>query len=469
MAESQKGTTLVERKGSQPVSAEERQTTFWSLFLTWAGFSIVSSAFMVGAYCSRAVFITGMIGITIGALFKVWTMGMGAYIGAREGLAGTLAMRVPFGVKGRFITAIPMIFATAGWFGVQIGITSSAINELLIQLIPGWNMPIQSLYVILALLMTVVAVYGYRVVVMFQSLVVPVMIIVLAWVAYRMVNALNFSEMLTYNPENPLSLAEIINVLPAAGPALVIAAADTSRYAKTTRTATGAVISANLILYTGTGLLGFVGAVLAGTWDPAKVMVALGMGALALFLLIMASWTTNCLNAYWGGIALTTMTTGMKKYPDGIPRPAATMIVSLLGTLLALSGIYSSQGFLNFLIFLGATLAPANGILICEYYIIRRKLKKRIETEDIGRKNGSYWYSGGWHVPAVAAWAVAASFAAFLKDVTQYIPAKRNEDGPTRRGSPAQPKRVGTKAGLPSPVARTAIPATTSSPRDGSR
>ena len=169
--------------------------------------------------------------------------------------------------------------------------------------------------------------------------------------------------------------------------------------------------------------MGFIGAVLAGTWDPAKVMVSLGMGALALFLLVMASWTTNCLNAYWGGIALTTMTTGLRKYPDGIPRPAATLITAILGTFLTLSGIYSSQGFLNFLIFLGATLAPANGILICEYFVIRRKFTPRIKTGEINAKGGEYWYQKGWHIPAVAAWLVTASLASLLKNVAQYVPA----------------------------------------------
>jgi len=284
-------------------------------------------------------------------------------------------------------------------------------------------MPIQVLYITLAVLMGVVAVYGYRVVILFQSLVVPLMLIILAWVSVIMLKSLNLSDLLHYAPENPISLPEVINILPAAGPALVIAAADTSRYARTTRTATSSCVIANLILYTGTGILGFIGAVVAGTWDPAKVMVSLGMGAMALILLILASWTTNCLNAYWGGIALTTMTTGLNKFPGGIPRPLSTAIIAGLGLLLTLSGIYSSEGFRNFLIFLGATLAPANGILICEYFIIRTGRKQKIITGDIDKKHGAYWYTKGWHIPAAAAWLISASFASLLKDVTQYIPA----------------------------------------------
>ena len=234
---------------------------------------------------------------------------------------------------------------------------------------------------------------------------------------------MSLQDLLSYRPDNPLSLPEVMNIMPAAGPALVIAAADPSRYARSKGVAVGACVLANLSLYTLTGLLGFIGAVVSGTWDPAKVMVNLGMGTSALVLLVLASWTTNCLNAYWGGIALTTSTTGLKKYPGGLPRPAATFIAAVLGTVLALSGIYSSAGFLNFLIFLGATLAPANGILICEYFILRRKRVVRIKTEDIDKKDGEFWYTKGWHIPAVVAWAISAGFASLLKDVTQYVPA----------------------------------------------
>lgn len=415
--------SFIETKGAEPVFRTEQHTSFWQLLLTWVGFAVVSSAFLVGAYCSRAGLVAGLIGIGFGATFKVFTMGLGAYIGAHEGLAGTLAMRIPFGVNGRFCSTIPMIVATGGWFGIQVGITASAINEILKQLIPTWNIPIQILYVVLAVLMGILAVYGYRSVVWFQTLAVPVMLIILGWVVVTMLRSFNLSELWNFQSQDPISLTEAMNILPAAGPALMIAAADTSRYARSPKIAVSSCVLANITLFTATGFLGFLGAVFAGLWDPAQVMVKLGMGVLALVLLILASWTTNCMNAYWGGIALTTISTGLKHFPKGIPRPIATFITAGLGTLLAISGIYTSQGLVDFLIFLGATLSPANGILACEYFVIRRKHNRKIKTEDIDKRGGEYWYTKGWHVPAIIAWLITALFASCLKNVTQYIPA----------------------------------------------
>lgn len=415
--------SILERKGSEPISQEEKQTTFWRLFLTWGGFAIVSSSFMVGSYCSQAGFIAGLIGIFVGVSFKVIMLGIGAYIGSREGLPGTMAMRIPFGVNGRFISAIPMLLASVGWFAVQVGITSSAVNEICKQLVQGWDIPIQYLYVILAIVMGIIAVYGYKVMIWFQSFVVPIMLVILVWIVYKMVTTLDFSLISSFRPEHPISLPEAINIIPAAGPALMIAAADLSRYAKSPFTATSACVASNGLLYTTTATLGFIGAIFAGTWDPAKVMVNLGMGIIALVMLILASWSANCLNAYWGGMALTTSTTGLKKYPRGLPRPMATFVVAVLGLVLVLSGIYTSGGFRNFLIFLGATLAPANGILTCEFFVIRREMRKRVNTANLDIKGGEIWYTKGWHIPAVAAWLISASLASMLNDVTKYIPA----------------------------------------------
>jgi NCS1 nucleoside transporter family len=414
---------MIESKGAEPVLQSEQHTSFWRLLLVWTGFAVVSSAFLVGAYCSRAGLVAGLIGIAFGATFKVFYMALGSYIGAKEGLAGTLAMRVPFGVNGRFCAAIPMIFATGGWFGVQIGITASAINEILKKLIPGWDVPIEMLYFGLACVVGILAIYGYKVMTSFQSAVVPVMLIILGWVVVTMMRSFNLADLWNFQPADPISLPEAMNILPAAGPALMIAAADTSRYARSSKEAVGACTLANITLFTMTGTLGFLGAILAGLWDPAQVMVKLGMGIVALALLVLASTTSNCMNAYWGGIALSTISTGLKRYPKGIPRPLATFIIASLGMLLAVSGIYTSKGLLNFLIFLGATLGPANGILACEYFIIRRGNHQRVQKEDLDKKEGEYWYTKGWHIPAVVTWVICALFASLLKDVSKYVPA----------------------------------------------
>ena len=53
--------------------------------------------------------------------------------------------------------------------------------------------------------------------------------------------------------------------------------------------------------------MGSVMALLAGTYDITQVMSALGAPVLGLIILILATWTTNTINAYSAGIALTNL------------------------------------------------------------------------------------------------------------------------------------------------------------------
>lgn len=414
---------IVEQKGADVISKEEQQTGLRQLFFVWVGFSITIANFMLASFqVTPAGLSKAIIGMIIGWGFAAFFMAAGGVIGQREGILGTLAMRVPFGINGKYLTAIPMVVACGGWFGMIVGISSSAINEILI-VTYNIHIPIQIIYIVWALLMGIIAVYGYTVVVWFQNLTTPITLVLMFWVTYKLLRLPGLSALWNSPSGEGLTLMQVINIMPAAAPAMMMATADTSRYAKSVGIAKWTVFWTVLILASATGILAVATSLVSGEGDPAKIFIKLNLGVVSLLFLILASWTMNCLNAYWGGLALAGVTTGLTKSGKGLSRPLATGIIVLLGAFLAVSGLYTSTGITAFLIFLGATLAPANGILFTDYFIIRRKLEHRIITEDLDKKNGAYWYSKGWHVPALIAWLISAGYASLLGDVTKLAPA----------------------------------------------
>ncbi len=414
---------IVERKGAGAVTREEQNTGFRQLFFVWVGFSVAIANFMVASQlASKASFSLAIAGVIIGWGFAGFFMAGGAAIGQREGILGTMAMRVPFGLNAKYLTAIPMIVACGGWFGVIAGISASAINEIIFALY-GVRLPINVVYVIWSLVMGVIAVYGYKLVVWFQNITAPITLLLLLWVTYVLFTREDLFKLWQPPAGEGLTFMQVINIMPAAAPAMMMAAADTSRYVKTESIAKWTVFWTILIIASATGVLGVASALVTGTGDPAQILIGLDMGIPALLFLILVSWTMNCLNAYWGGLALTGVTTGFTKSGAGMPQQISTGIIVLLGAFLAVSGIYTSSGLTVFLVFLGATLAPANGILFTDYFIIRRKMERRVEWADLDRKNGAYWYTGGWHIPALIAWIISAGYASFLRDVTKLAPA----------------------------------------------
>ena len=60
----------------------------------------------------------------------------------------------------------------------------------------------------------------------------------------------------------------------------------------------------------------------------------------------------------------------------------------------------SQIGILSIIDTLGAFFGPLFGLMICDYYFIK---KNKLNNNDIYSldKNGIYYYSGGWHLKAV--------------------------------------------------------------------
>lgn len=72
--------------------------------------------------------------------------------------------------------------------------------------------------------------------------------------------------------------------------------------------------------------------------------------------------------------------------------------------------VISNMGIAAFVDTLGAFLAPLYGILVADYYIIR---KRRLNVQDLfsTAPGGNYYYDGGWNKTGIIAFAIAAVFS----------------------------------------------------------
>lgn len=92
----------------------------------------------------------------------------------------------------------------------------------------------------------------------------------------------------------------------------------------------------------GLAACGAILAIVAQTYDVVEIYSKLGMPMLALSVLIVATWTTNVMNAYSSGLALNQL---LHWPPER--RRLATVISGVAGSALAAAGI-----LLNFMSFL---------------------------------------------------------------------------------------------------------------------
>lgn len=405
---------IVEKRSVDRVPVEERTTGFWAMFMLWAGFSISVARIWQGGLITAAGFWWAILALFIAQL--LWTyIAIGAFMGASEGLPGTMIARASFGLRGRVIPSIPLIIGTIGWFGLQLGMTASALDKIVSELYGGWSLSMNVQYIIYGILMGFASIYGYKVVMFLQKFVSPLLIILIPWMIYKIFSHYDVALELNKPRETTMGVFEAITLLSGGVLALVIASADSSRYSKSTSTSVSSFLIATWSVGTPMFVIGMMGAVIVGTPDPAGITDKLGLGFLGIVIVFLAAWSTNCLNPYWGGIALSTLTTGSTWFPNGIPRAISTFLVVAVGTITAVMGIYSIGGMMTFVNVLTGTLGPANGIIIADYFFLRGKGYNRLDARELVTVKGRYWYVKGWNPVAILVWIVGVVYSTVFK------------------------------------------------------
>ena len=82
-------------------------------------------------------------------------------------------------------------------------------------------------------------------------------------------------------------------------------------------------------------------------------------------------------------------------------------------------GIYTISGLMAFIGVLAATLGPANGIIIADYFFLRGKGTNKLDTDELSKVGGKYWYHGGWNLIALLVWTIGVVYAVVFK--TTYV------------------------------------------------
>ncbi len=136
---------------------------------------------------------------------------------------------------------------------------------------------------------------------------------------------------------------------------------DVARWAKTPR---DAVLSTFFGFLIGNSLMLMIAIIFVkatGTQEVSKIFLGLGMGIPAIMILVLGQWTTNDNNLYSSALGFSVI---FKK----IPRYLIAIIVGLIGTGLAVIGIYDY--FIDFLIYLTAFIAPIGGIYVAQFFFV---------------------------------------------------------------------------------------------------
>ncbi len=356
---------FVEKHALDEIPKDER-SPWYSIALIWTGVMICIPALMIGGALVTGLplgnaILAGIIGYTIVVAYMVFIGMQGADLGRPTAVLA----RASFGEVGaRIVISLIIAVSLIGWFGVQANIAGAAFSSIL----KSWlgihfSVPLSSF--IWGIIMLTTAIVGYKALEYLNYVAVPSLLILALYGTYVSLTRFGLGNLSKYQPPHPFSLLQGIALTVGTFAVGATIAADYSRYARSRR---DAVLSSVFGVWPAGILMLSMGAVMsvvAGTYDITQVLSKLGLSAIALIILILATWTTNTINAYSGGLAITNMFN-----LSGEKRALATAVAGILGTILAVAGILNY--FIKWLTILTATIPPVAGVLIADYWIMRR-------------------------------------------------------------------------------------------------
>ena len=352
---------------------------------------------IIGGTIGFAIFIVaaqigGSLGYAkAGAAFAIGSLILGimgamtSYIGAKTRLSTYLLTEFAFGQQGAKLVNLAVAASLIGWYGVISSTLGQATTSMLSESF-GLHIPEVLAVIIASALMIWVTVIGFKGVDKLALILVPLMILFIAFAAYMALAKADGSNQLA---EAGFTFKTAISAVVGSYIAGVIIQPDYSRFAVNPRQAVIGVFIALGIMFPLIQFFSAVPSMALGEPDIVQVMVGLGIILPAFFLLFLGAWSSNVLCLYSSGLSVATIA-------KRTPFSKIIIVIGIIGTALA---FLPAQAYLvNFLVLLGVAIPPIGAICIVETAFFRR-FRMNIEAlaqEPIIRWQAfAAWISGG--------------------------------------------------------------------------
>lgn len=343
----------------RPVPKEHRRSAF-GISMVIAGLAVAMSTLYTGALLAELLsYKDAVLSIIIGCTILAILAGLNGGIGAEKGVSLSILARYPFGREGSKIIGLILAVSMLGWFSYQCGY----FGETMSLLAPNarWASPKVAAFWG-GLLMMSTAIIGFKGMEILSIIASPALLILSIYAAITAFNKVGYDAIINAIPKNPQSLGVGITVVIGGWIGGSIVQPDVSRFAKDRKDNWIASIVA-MIIFAVANWSGLIIAKATQTTTVMEGLVALGLGAISLLIVILGQWTSNDNNLYTAALGLINI--------KPMSKPKVVIVTGIIMTIVGTLGI--QKYFVNFLEMLGTFLPPIGAILITDYYILNNK------------------------------------------------------------------------------------------------
>jgi len=390
----------------------------YNIAALWIGMSVCIPTYMLasGLIAGGMNWWQALLTITLGNVIVLIPMILNAHSGTKYGIPFPVLARASFGTIGSNVPALLRAVVACGWFGIQTWIGGQALNSMIVLLFPQWAI-FDSGPAVAFLIFWGMNVYfiikGTESIRWLLSLSAPFLIAVglglLAW-AYRQGGG--FGPILSLPSKFETSgefwqfFIPSLTGMVGFWATLSLNIPDFTRYAKSQR---AQIIGQAIGLPPSMAMFSFIGvAVTSATvvifgeaiWDPVVLLSKFRnplVILLALASLVIATLTTNiAANVVSPANDFANVVPKRISFKTGGLITAVLGIVMMPWKLLADYGTYIFGWLIGYSSFLG----PIAGVLIADYYIVR---KRELNVKDLYVRGGVYEYVKGFNPKALVA------------------------------------------------------------------
>lgn len=333
-------------------------TTTISQFFLWVGASVSIAEIVTGSLLAPLGLTKGIQAIILGHVIGATILFLSAWISANSRVTALQATRISFGTYGSYGLTILNMLQLVGWASVMIATGSIALNGISKEL---FAFDFQALWsILIGTILVMWVLFGLKKISRLNIVAVTILFgftIILTSVIFGGGGVGTVPDAtMKFSTAVELSAVMSLSWLPLIG--------DYTRHVKHQKMGTIMSVLGYSLGSTFMFIIGLGGSLYVGSSDISEILMASGLGVVALLIVLLSTVLTTFLDSYSAGI----------NFKNFVPR-ANERYVSVLFTVLAVVIAIASSvsAYEDFLYFIGSVFAPLYGILFADYYLLKRR------------------------------------------------------------------------------------------------
>jgi len=424
----------IETRGVQTVPDSERTAKPGSLVRVFLGANLSLSVMVFGwlAILYGLGFWEAVSAILVGTVLGAAFVARTSLLGWKAATNNSVASGAYFGVRGRLVGSFVGLLITLQYIALTVWTGGEMATASLGRLLgfESSDLALTAGYAVIVVLIVVFAIIGYRFIVRLNTFIAPVMLVLMVLSIVALWS--NFDASYAGDPELyalgsfwPTWLLAVITCGLAGPVSYVTQTGDWARYISKSHSEGEVVSRTFFAMVVGLSLPTVFGAFVAtAAFDEFSFAAGFVAGSpvwLVLPLLLVA--IVGSLGQ--GSIVLYSMGLDLDAILPKLSRAKSTILVALISAALVFVGKFvfdAEDAVTNSVLFLTALATAWASISMFMYW----RTKGSFDLVDLqafnsGKGGGKYWYSSGWNLKAVVAWALGSACGIFGISSADYV------------------------------------------------